>query len=139
MHHPGDHLWTCPICFFEKADNTEFISIFPRVLSRLYSFVMVHLASKFAITGVVFIGVLYQFFFKHVIFDVLGYGRKVGSIKDYSNARCEKIVELGLEGCEDMWLHQKTGFLYMACSDTESRQQWLPAFVPRIPTNTGND
>lgn len=100
---------------------------------------MVSLASKFVIAGVVIFGVVYQFLIYHMVFNVLGYGRKVASIKDYPNVRCEKVDELGLEGCEDMWLHQKTGFLYMACSDTESRQQWLPAFVHRLPTsNTKN-
>ncbi|CAG8961721.1 hypothetical protein HYFRA_00006261 [Hymenoscyphus fraxineus] len=88
---------------------------------------MVNLASKFAIIGVVFVGILYQFLFKTLIFDVLGYGRKINSLKDYSNVRCEKIDDLGLEACEDMWLHQKTGFLYMACSSSLSRQEWLPA------------
>lgn len=88
---------------------------------------MVNLVSKVAITGVVFTAVLYQFVFKFLVFDILGHGRKVDSIKDYSHARCEKIDKLGLEGCEDMWLHQKTGFLYMACSNSDERVQWLPA------------
>ncbi|KAG4420528.1 hypothetical protein IFR04_006348 [Cadophora malorum] len=85
------------------------------------------LISKAAIVGVVFIAVLYQFVFKSIIFDALGYGRKVQSIKDFNNLQCEKIDELGLEGCEDMWLHEKTGYLYMACSDSQSRVDWLPA------------
>ncbi|KAH8679569.1 putative serum paraoxonase/arylesterase 2 [Tricladium varicosporioides] len=88
---------------------------------------MVNLVSKAAIVSAVVVGVLYQFVFKTLLFDVLGYGRKVWSIKDFNNVKCEKIDELGLEGCEDMWLHEKTGYLYMACSDTRSRQQWLPA------------
>ena len=92
------------------------------------------LISKAAIVGVVFIAVLYQFVFKSIIFDALGYGRKVQSIKDFNNLQCEKIDELGLEGCEDMWLHEKTGYLYMACSDSQSRVDWLPAFVLPIPS-----
>lgn len=90
---------------------------------------MVNLVSKVAIVSVVFIAILYQFIFKTLLFDVLGYGRKVSSIKDYNHVHCTKVDELGLEGCEDMWLHQKTGYLYMACSDSQSRQEWMPALV----------
>ncbi|RDL32038.1 uncharacterized protein BP5553_09440 [Venustampulla echinocandica] len=88
---------------------------------------MANIASKVAIVGAVFVAVLYQFVFKTLLFDVLGYGRTVTSIKDYPHLQCEQVTELGLEGCEDMWLHEKTGFLYMACSDTRSRLEWLPA------------
>jgi hypothetical protein len=28
-----------------------------------------------------------------------------------------------------MWLHEPTGALYIACSDSQSRTQWLPAFA----------
>jgi hypothetical protein len=90
---------------------------------------MVNLVSRVAIIGAVFIAVAYQFIFKTIIFHTLGYGRKVSSIKDFPDVRCEKITELGLEGCEDMWLHEPTGALYMACSDSQSRTQWLPAFA----------
>lgn len=88
---------------------------------------MVSLISKVAIVGVVFIAILYQYVFKTIIFQTLGYGRSMQSLDVFSNVHCNKIDELGLEGCEDMWLHDKTGFLYMACSDSESRVQWLPA------------
>ncbi|TVY89001.1 Serum paraoxonase/arylesterase, partial [Lachnellula willkommii] len=88
---------------------------------------MVSLASKASIVGVALVGILYQFIFKTIVFDILGVARKVDSIKAYSHVRCEKIDKLGLEGCEDMWMHEKTGYLYMACSDTKSRQEWLPA------------
>jgi arylesterase / paraoxonase len=90
---------------------------------------MVNLISKVAIVGVVFIGILYQFIFKTIIFNTLGYGRSIEPLSAFENARCEKVTELGLEGCEDMWLHESTGFLYMACSDSQSRTQWLPASV----------
>ncbi|TGO19579.1 hypothetical protein BTUL_0003g00330 [Botrytis tulipae] len=74
---------------------------------------------------VALIAILYQFLFKHVIFEVLGVGRSVSSI-DAFNATCERIDNLGLEGCEDLWFHYDTGYLYMACSDIQSRLQWLP-------------
>jgi arylesterase/paraoxonase len=99
---------------------------------------MINLASKVAIVGAVIIAALYQFFFKSIIFDALGYGRKVLSIKDFNNIKCEKIDELGLEACEDMWLHEPTGYLYMACSDSLSRTQWTPAFVSLSTPNFSN-
>jgi hypothetical protein len=90
---------------------------------------MVNLISKAAIVSVVFIAILYQFVFKTIIFQTLGYRRSIEPLSAFKNVRCEKVDELGLEGCEDMWLHDATGFLYMACSDSQSRTQWLPAFV----------
>lgn len=77
---------------------------------------------------VALIAVLYQFLFRRIIFDVLGVGRTI-STYDAFNATCERIDNLGLEGCEDLWLHHDTGYLYIACSDIQSRLQWLPAFV----------
>ena len=93
---------------------------------------MVNLFSKLAIGTVVSLAILYQFVIKSIVFDVLGYGREVASITSFSHLQCEKVDELGLEACEDMWLHEKTGHLYMACSDTRSRLEWLPAFVSSL-------
>jgi arylesterase/paraoxonase len=94
---------------------------------------MVNIASKLAIAVVVSSAVLYQFLIKHLVFDVFGYGREVTSIESYAHLKCERVEELGLEACEDMWLHEKTGYLYMACSDTRSRLEWLPPFVSHPP------
>ena len=90
---------------------------------------MVNLLSKIAIASVVFIAVLYQFLFKNLIFGVLGYSRSFSHLTSFS-VQCKKIDQLGLESCEDMWLHEPTGYLYMSCSDSQSRTQWLPAYVP---------
>lgn len=95
---------------------------------------MVNLISKIAIVGVVFVAVLYHFLIKSALFDILGYGRNVMSIKDFPHVQCQKVDDLGLEGCEDMWLHEKTGFLYMACSSSLSRRDWNPAYVSRLIT-----
>jgi hypothetical protein len=57
---------------------------------------MVNLVSKIAIVGVGFIAIVYQFLFKSIIFDTLGYGRKVLSIKYFNHVKCEKVDELGL-------------------------------------------
>ncbi|PBP16484.1 putative serum paraoxonase/arylesterase [Diplocarpon rosae] len=83
---------------------------------------VVRLLSKGAIFSVIFIAIIYQLVFKRLIFGALGYGRTIQSIHDFPNLHCEKIDELGLEGCEDMWLHDETGYLYMACSDSRSRR-----------------
>ncbi|KAH8598160.1 hypothetical protein B0O99DRAFT_506527 [Bisporella sp. PMI_857] len=88
---------------------------------------MVNLVSKLAIVAVVLLAILYQLIFKTVLFDTLGVGRSVLSIRHFDNVRCEKIIEPGLEACEDMWLHQPTGNLYLACSNSQSTTQWLPA------------
>lgn len=77
---------------------------------------------------VAFFGILYQLLFKRLIFDVAGFGRVISTIDAY-DATCERIDNLGIEGCEDMWLHHASGYLYMACSDVQSRLQWLPACV----------
>ena len=90
---------------------------------------MVNLISKVAIVGAVLVAVLYQFFIKTIIFDVLGYRRVVTPLSSFKDVSCEKVTELGLEACEDMWLHEPTGLLYMACGNSRSRTQWLPALV----------
>ena len=90
---------------------------------------MANLLSKVAIVGIVLIGILYQLIFKTIIFDIMGYGRVITSIKAFPHFRCEKVDELGLEACEEFWLHNATGYLYMACSDSQSRTQWFPPFV----------
>ncbi|TGO39589.1 hypothetical protein BHYA_0051g00300 [Botrytis hyacinthi] len=75
---------------------------------------------------VALVAILYQFLFKRIIFDVLGVGRSISTF-DAFNATCERIDNIGIEACEDLWLHHDSGYLYMACSDLQSRLQWLPA------------
>jgi arylesterase/paraoxonase len=82
--------------------------------------------------GVVVLAALYQFLVKALIFDTLGYGRVVRDIDTFGNVNCQKVDDLGLEGCEDMWLNDRTGLLYMACSNSQSRLEWLPASVEPI-------
>lgn len=87
---------------------------------------MVNFGGQVAFMTIIIVGVLYQFIGKHLYFDVLGNGRKVQSIRDYPDFACSNIDVPGLEACEDMWLHEATGFLYMACSTLESRLNWVP-------------
>ena len=90
---------------------------------------MLNLIFRLAIIIVAVAAVLYQFVVKTLLFDILGYRRSY-TTSGISTAKCQKMdLSLGLEGCEDMWLHERTGFLYMACSSSISRLQWTPAFV----------
>lgn len=100
---------------------------------------MVNLVGKATIVLVALIAALYQFLFKSIIFDLLGYGRVISPLHTFNNVRCEKIDDLGLEGCEDMWLHEPTGFLYMSCGESKGRMEWLPAFVPLCDTILNGD
>lgn len=54
--------------------------------------------------------------------DVFGLGRQLNYT---SHGPCIKIPEL--EACEDMWMHQPSGLLYLACSDIKGRMAWTPA------------
>ena len=87
---------------------------------------MVNFGGQVAFMTIIIGAILYQFLGKELYFNVLGNGRKVQSIKDYPHLACEKINVPGLEACEDMYLHEETGFLYMACSTMESRLNWVP-------------
>jgi hypothetical protein len=86
---------------------------------------MVSLAFNLA-SLVLLIAVLYQFTLKNLIFTTLGYGRVLKPLTSFG-AHCGKVEGLGLEACEDMWLHEPSGMLYMACSNSLSRVEWLPS------------
>lgn len=70
---------------------------------------------------------LAQFAMKTI--TLLGYRRAMSPLASFGNYECEKVTELGLEACEDMWLHEASGHLYMACSNAQATTQWLPALV----------
>nr|POF12988.1 hypothetical protein CFP56_10136 [Quercus suber] len=77
---------------------------------------------------VVLVALLYQLIGKTLVFVVFGVGRHVQSIDEFPYA-CRRIVDKRLQACEDMWLSEQNRKLYLACSDSESRVQWLPACV----------
>ena len=79
-----------------------------------------------AIVSIALLAMTYQLLIRKVLFDLLGYGRALTPLSSF-NATCQRISTLGLESCEDMWLHQPSGLLYMACSDCRSRTQWCPS------------
>ncbi|RDW62531.1 hypothetical protein BP5796_10833 [Coleophoma crateriformis] len=81
-----------------------------------------------AIVSVALIAVIYQCVFKSLLFDSLGYGRRTTNISAF-NVKCQKLQDPGLEACEDMWLHEPSGLLYLACSDSQHRPSWVPSLV----------
>jgi hypothetical protein len=87
--------------------------------------------SKFLTASVVLTAILYQTFLKSIIFDTMGYRRALSPLSSF-NVHCEKIDNVGLESCEDMWLHEPSGLLYMACSKSLSRTQWFPPYVSHL-------
>lgn len=81
------------------------------------------------LTAVVVLGAtLFQVVISPILFKTLGFGRVLEELTSF-NLRCEKITDVALEGCEEMWFHTPSGLLYMACSETDSRVEWLPWFV----------
>ncbi|KAG0645489.1 hypothetical protein D0Z07_8533 [Hyphodiscus hymeniophilus] len=86
---------------------------------------MVSTLLKVLTASVVLAATFYQTFLKGFIFDSLGYGRVLSPLSTF-NVHCEKVDNVGLEACEDMWLHEPSGLLYLACSKSLSRSQWFP-------------
>ncbi|KAI9651321.1 hypothetical protein NHQ30_001360 [Ciborinia camelliae] len=70
--------------------------------------------------------IFYQFLYKSLIVANLGYNRVLEPFLNF-DVECEKIDDVGLAGCADMWLHQESGMLYMACSDNRGRAEWFPS------------
>ncbi|GIZ40607.1 hypothetical protein CKM354_000393900 [Cercospora kikuchii] len=76
---------------------------------------------------VALIGALsYQFFLKDVIWVLFGVGRHVQPISDFPGYQCRRIHDPRLQACEDMWLSEETRQLFLACSDSLSRKEWMP-------------
>lgn len=73
------------------------------------------------------LAMIYQAVFKNLLWTILGLDKTVDPLESFG-VRCEKIKEPGLEACEDMWLHEPSGLLYMACSDSLSKVQWNPSY-----------
>ena len=89
---------------------------------------MASAAAKFLAGTVVIAAVIYQTFLKGLIFDTLGYGRELSPLSSF-NVRCEKVENLGLEACEDMWMHEPSGLLYLSCGHSLARTEWFPPYV----------
>jgi hypothetical protein len=89
---------------------------------------MVNLLTKVGFSAVVVLAVLFQVFLKDTLWMFLGIGRVMQPLSDFPYT-CRKIVDPRLEACEDMWLSQSTRQMFLACSDSTSRQSWMPRYV----------
>ncbi|KAF7852880.1 uncharacterized protein EAF02_012110 [Botrytis sinoallii] len=87
---------------------------------------MARIGFRLALVGVAVSTIFYQFIYKSLILGTLGYNRALKPFLNF-DVECEKIDDVGLAGCADMWLHQESGMLYMACSDTKGRAEWFPS------------
>lgn len=77
---------------------------------------------------VLLVAALYQTVGKTLLFVVVGLSREVQSISDFPYT-CRSILDERLQACEDMWLSESSRTLYLACSDSKARMQWLPAYL----------
>jgi arylesterase/paraoxonase len=72
------------------------------------------------------VALFYSFVLSPLLWTTFGVRRVIQDLSEF-NATCEKVDTLGLEGCEHMWMHHGTGLLYIACSESKSRMQWVPS------------
>ncbi|KAI8256728.1 Serum paraoxonase/arylesterase 1 [Colletotrichum sp. SAR 10_98] len=79
-------------------------------------------------TGVLFAVILavgLQLVLKDPIKLGLGLGKTFQPLSDFAYS-CRRIEDTRLQACEDMWLSEATRTLFLACSDSLARQQWMP-------------
>ncbi|KAJ1966653.1 hypothetical protein H4R35_006940 [Dimargaris xerosporica] len=69
----------------------------------------------------------------HLLYRV---GRVYESIAPYNNDRCRPVHAPGLEGCEAMALHERSGLAFLACGALATRQLW---FMSPGQASTDND
>jgi hypothetical protein len=88
-----------------------------------------NLSTKFGIVFAIFAAAFYQGFLKTTLFTSFGLGRVVQPISDFPDYQCRRIDDPRLEACEDMWLSEETRQLFLACSTSSARKDWMPKFV----------
>ncbi|KAH8803297.1 hypothetical protein F5884DRAFT_805042 [Xylogone sp. PMI_703] len=84
------------------------------------------LLPRVVVVLVAFGAVIYQLYLKRFLFTTMGVGRAMEPLSSF-NYTCERISDVGLEACEDMWIHQPTGLLFLSCGDSQARTNWFPA------------
>jgi hypothetical protein len=57
-----------------------------------------------------------------------GFGRKLQPLSDFPY-QCRRISGPCLQACEDMWLSERTRQLFLACSTSLGRKEWMPKYV----------
>ena len=76
------------------------------------------------------IGLLISVTWPTIVNDIVvvnkGYWR--GPIQPLSDFpyTCRRLSGPGLQACEDMWLSESTRQLFMACSTSLGRKEWMP-------------
>lgn len=75
---------------------------------------------------VLFSAVLYQWLVRDLIYITIGRGRVIQPVSDFEY-KCRRIEgDPNIQACEDMWLDQKSRTLFLPCSESLARPQWLP-------------
>ncbi|KIW46730.1 uncharacterized protein PV06_02376 [Exophiala oligosperma] len=70
--------------------------------------------------------VVYQFLLKDILFRTVGLGRTVLPVSSFPY-KCHRIHgDPNIQACEDMWLDENSRTLYLACSDSAARRDWMP-------------
>jgi arylesterase / paraoxonase len=81
---------------------------------------------RFVAILVAFGAVFWQLFLRTLLYDGLGIGRVVLPLSDFPY-QCQRIEgDPNIQACEDMWMDQKSRILYLACSDSLARKEWMP-------------
>lgn len=86
---------------------------------------MAGLFLKLGVFGAVLLAGFFQVFLKKPVWVLVGIGNDLQPLSDFPYD-CRRIHDPRLEACEDMWLSEESRVLYLACSDSLSRNQWLP-------------
>lgn len=68
---------------------------------------------------------LWPVILRDIVVVNFGLGRQLQPITDFPY-QCRKISGPGLQACEDMWLSESTRHLFLACSNSLSRKEWMP-------------
>ncbi|KAJ1337370.1 arylesterase [Microdochium nivale] len=71
------------------------------------------------------IAAVYQIELPRVITLLVGIGLTIEPLDNFPY-RCRRIEHPRLQACEDMWLSESTRQLFLACSESLTRQHWLP-------------
>ncbi|OQU99407.1 SMP-30/Gluconolaconase/LRE-like domain-containing protein [Cladophialophora immunda] len=86
------------------------------------------MASKLPLVAISlgFCAVFWQLVLRDAFFNGMGLGRKVQPVTDFPY-QCHRISgDPNIQACEDMWLDQRSRTLYLACSDSLARKEWMP-------------
>lgn len=62
-----------------------------------------------------------------------GIGKVIQPISDFPY-QCRRLHDPRLQACEDLWLSEATRQIFIACSESKSRQNWAPKYAARPPS-----